>query len=115
MRFRLASILVAVWGVAQGYFLYQLGSSPSTHAFGWSLCFIAFFLALSLLTKKNWARIITLVAAIIMLTIYGYFVARNGAPQLSAWLQPVLALVLVVILLKPPSNKALQPTGDAGG
>lgn len=112
MRFKIASILMGLWGVAQGYYLYRIGAPSASHWLGWALCFIALLLAASLWSNKNWARLLAIGASIFMLIVYGYFTVRHGAPHLAAWVQPALMLALVAILAKSPSNKSLNP--DAG-
>ncbi len=106
MSFKVASILMALWAVLQGYFLTEVGLASS--GLGWGLCLIALILALLLLTGKNWARVSALIASLFILTIYGYILLRSGAPDLIAWVQPALALILVGVLAKPPSNQSLQ-------
>ena len=104
MRLRVASLLAALWAVAQAHYLVLLRGSPSPHVIGWSLCLIALLLAASLLTGNNWARLVALVATIGMLLIYGWIWLRYGAPPMSAWLQPALAIALLLTLVKLPSN-----------
>jgi hypothetical protein len=106
MRSRMASLLAVLWAGVQAHDLVLVGGPPSTHVIGWSLCLIALLLAVLLLTGRNWARLMALVAGLGMLSVYGWISLRYDIPRLSAWLQPVLDIALVVTLVKPPSNKA---------
>jgi len=113
MRRRLASLLAMLWAAVQAYFLLQLGGIASHHVTGWSLCLFALLLAILLVTNKKWARPLAMGAALFMLCMYGWICIRQGAPHLTAWIQPILAGALLMCLVKQPSNKSFKADGSA--
>lgn len=104
MRFKIASILTAMWSILQGFFLVKIDYMPLTHPSGWIFSGIGIALAFLLLTEKNLVRIVTLICVCLMIVMYGYYTIRFGLPDLIASLQPLIAIVLLILLFKPLSK-----------
>jgi hypothetical protein len=109
MRLRIASLLMFIWAAVQAYYLFLIGGFSPSRIIGWTLCLIAVLLALLLLTRNNWVRLIALIASIGMLAKYGWICFQYGVPPFSvAWLQPALALAILATLVKLPSNLSFK-------
>jgi TctA family transporter len=113
MRIRVASLLLIIWAAVQAYFLLHLGGSPSSHVTGWVLWLITVLLALMLLTGNKLAHLVASIACIAMLTKYGWILFQYGAPPTHvAWIQPALAIAVLIALVKLPSNFSLKGTAQ---